>query len=75
MRTQVRFLASLTGLGIWHCSELWCRLVATAPNGPLAWEPQYAADADLKRQKDKKKKKKKKERERERKIQERTVGP
>ena len=38
---------------------LWCRLVATAPIRPLAWEPPYAAGADLekaKRQKDKKKK-------------------
>ena len=25
---QVRFLASLSGLGIWHCHELWCRLQA-----------------------------------------------
>ena len=38
---------------------LWCRLVATAPIGPLAWEPPYAAGAALKQ-------KKKKERERER---------
>ena len=26
MRTQVRCLASLSGLRIWHCHELWCRL-------------------------------------------------
>ena len=25
MRTQVQFLASLSGLRIWHCHELWCR--------------------------------------------------
>ena len=25
MRTQVRSLASLCGLGIWRCHELWCR--------------------------------------------------
>ena len=25
MRTQVWSLASLSGLSIWHCSELWCR--------------------------------------------------
>ena len=24
---------------------LWCRLVATAPIQPLAWEPPYAAEA------------------------------
>ena len=24
---------------------LWCRLVATATIGPLAWEPPYAAEA------------------------------
>ena len=24
MRMQVRSLASLSGLGIWHFSELWC---------------------------------------------------
>ena len=24
---------------------LWCRSVATAPIGPLAWEPPYAAEA------------------------------
>ena len=34
---------------------LWCRLAATAPIGPLAWEPPYAAGAALKRQKKKKK--------------------
>ena len=28
---------------------LWCRLEATALNGPLAWEPPYAADAALKK--------------------------
>ena len=27
---------------------LWCRLAATAPIGPLAWELQYAAGAALK---------------------------
>ena len=26
MRMQVRFLASLSGLGIWHCRELWYSL-------------------------------------------------
>ena len=37
---------------------LWRRLVATAPIGPLAWEPPYAAGVALKGQKDQKKKKK-----------------
>ena len=26
MRLQVQFLASLSGLRIWHCCELWCSL-------------------------------------------------
>ena len=26
MRLRVRSLASLSGLSIWHCHELWCRL-------------------------------------------------
>ena len=26
MRSQVRSLASLSGLRIWCCHELWCRL-------------------------------------------------
>ena len=33
---------------------LRCRLAATAPIQPLAWEPPYAAGATLKRTKDKK---------------------
>ena len=36
---------------------LWHRLVATAPIGPLAWDPPHAAGVALKRQKKKKKKK------------------
>ena len=39
---------------------LWCRLVAAAPIGPLAWEPPYAAGAAqeiAKRQKKKRKEK------------------
>ena len=35
---------------------LWCRLAATAPIRPLAWESPYAADAALKGQKTEKKK-------------------
>ena len=34
---------------------LWCRLAATAPIGPPAWEPSYAVGTALKRQKTKKK--------------------
>ena len=42
---------------MWYRSDpvwlwLWRRLVATAPTGPLAWEPPYAVGAALKRQKD-----------------------
>ena len=70
---QVWPLASLSGLGsgvavscgVGHrCGShpallwLWCRLAATGPIQPLAWEPPYATGAAPK-------KKKKKERERE----------
>ena len=60
MRIQVRTLASLSGLRIWHCGELWFRwhrLAATALIWHLAWEPPYALGAALKRPKKKKKKK------------------
>ena len=33
---------------------LWCRLVATAPIQPLAWELPYASGAALKKRKQKK---------------------
>ena len=70
MRLRVRSLASLSGLRILHCPELWCRLkmwlrsvllwlwyrpAAVAPTGPLAWESPYAAGAALKKQTNKKK--------------------
>ena len=42
---------------------LWCRLAATVPIGPLAWEPPYAVGEALKRLK-------KRERERERDVKE-----
>ena len=53
------------GVGRRHGSDplllwLWCRLVATAPIGPLAWEPPYATGAALEKAKRQKKKKKKK---------------
>ena len=38
------------------CRELWCRLVATAPIRPLAWEPPYTEGAALKMSKRQKKK-------------------
>ena len=34
---------------------LWCRLTATAPIGPLAWDPPYAMGAALKRRQKEKK--------------------
>ena len=37
IRTQVRSLASLSGLRIQNCWELWCKSVVTAPIRPLAW--------------------------------------
>ena len=33
MRLQVQSLASLSGLRIWHCCELWCRLQARLGSG------------------------------------------
>ena len=53
MRLQVRSLASLSGLRIWCCRELWCRPAAATPIRPLAWETPYATGAALKRQKPK----------------------
>ena len=67
-------LASLNGLWIWHCCELWCRSqtssdpallwlwirpAATALMWFPAWELPYARSAALKSKKKKKKKKKK----------------
>ena len=40
---------------------LWCRLVATAPIRPLAWDPPHAEGAVLEKAKRRKKKEKKKE--------------
>ena len=74
MRLRVQSLASLSGLKIKHCHELWCRLQtwlrsqvvwlwhrleATAPIRPLTWEPPYASGTALKRQKTKTNKPKK----------------
>ena len=55
MRFQVRSMALLSGLRIWCCHELWCRLAATALIQPLAWDLPYATDTALKWQKKKKK--------------------
>ena len=66
MGTQVKSLASLSGLRIQGCSELWCRSqtswdsvwlwlwwrpAAVAPIRPLAWEPPHATGKALKKQK------------------------
>ena len=70
MRMQVQSLASFSGLRIWHCRELLCRLqtrlrsgvavavvyLAVALIGPLAWEPPYAMGGALKKQTKKKQK-------------------
>ena len=63
-RLPVRSLASLSGLRIWWCCELWCRsqkwltsCVAVVSAGDcsadftLAWEPPYAVDVAFKRKK------------------------
>ena len=75
MRLQVRSLASLIGLRIWRCHEVWSRSqtqlrsgiavawrrpAATALIGPLAWEPPYASGVALKKCKKTKRPKKKK---------------
>ena len=53
------------GVGLRHGLDpallwLWCRLAATAPNGPLAWEPPYAAGAALENAKTERERKTKK---------------
>jgi len=66
MRLQVRSLALLSGLRIWRCRELWCRLdlvllllwlwcrpAAVALIQPLPWETPYAEGAALKSKKKK----------------------
>ena len=54
------------GIGRRHGSDpelllLWQRLAATAPIGPLAWEPPYAAGAGLEKAKRQGKKKEEEE--------------
>ena len=57
MRLWVQSLASLSGLRIrcccelwwrWRSQGLWCRQAGVAPIWPLAWETSYAAGAALK---------------------------
>ena len=78
MRMQVWSLASISGVRIWRCRELWCwsqmwlgshvlwpwcRQAATAWIRPLAWESPYAVGRDIKwSQKRKEKKRKEKKR-------------
>ena len=71
MRMWVWSLTLLNGLRIQCCHELWCRGLdpellwlwcrprATAPIGPLAWEPPYATGMALKDKKTKKGQKRK----------------
>ena len=71
MRLWVHFLASLSGLRIWHCWELWlghrrgldpvllwlwCRPAAVALIGPPGWEPSYDTGVALKSKKTNKQK-------------------
>ena len=65
MKTQAQSLASLHGLKIWSCRELWCRLQmvhgsqVAVPGLKFkyqAWKTQNAAGSALKRKKKKKKK-------------------
>ena len=50
-RFRVRSLPSLSGLRIWCCCELWCRLAAVALIQPLAWEPPCDTSVALKSKK------------------------
>ena len=50
MRLRVQSLASLSGLRIRRCCELWPRPAATAPIRPMAGESPYAVVAALKNQ-------------------------
>ena len=59
MRMRVQSLASLSVLKIHCCRELWNKLAAAAPIGPLAWEPPCAVGAALRKKKKKKEKRKK----------------
>ena len=54
MRMQIWSLASLSGLRIQHCCELWCRPAAAAPIQALTWELPHAPGKALKSKKEKK---------------------
>ena len=71
MKLQVWSLASLSGLRVWHCHELWCKLQSWLRSGiavawrrpsaialiwPLAWELLYAVGVALKKKKSAKRK-------------------
>ena len=75
MRLWLLSLALLSGLRVWHCCKLrcrlqtwsdlallwlWCRLAAVALIGPLPWELPYVSGTALKKPKKKRKKEKKK---------------
>ena len=46
MRSQVQSLASLSGLRIWHCCELWCRLQMQLRSGmAVALASSYSSDS------------------------------
>ena len=47
MTMQVQSLASLSGLRIWRCLELWCKPAAIPSIQPLAWELAYAVGVAL----------------------------
>ena len=51
MRMQLQSLASLSGLRIWCCYEMWCRLAAVALIGHQSQELPYAAGVVIKRRK------------------------
>ena len=51
MRIQVRPLALLSELRLWHFCELWYRLAAAALIWPLAWSRPYATDVALRKKK------------------------
>ena len=55
--------SSIPGLAQWvkdlALPWLWCRLAATAPARPLAWEPPYAAGVAVEKTKEKKKSRRK----------------
>ena len=56
MRMLAQSLDLLSGLRIWHCSEVWCRPAAATPIQPLAWELSYAEGMALKSKNKKQKK-------------------